>query len=103
MEEFRPVVVDWLVLDMVNQGQITSASFEQTPNPKLPVRLAEPALDLVIKAYEERLAQRIPHSDAGGQTSRRRVIELQVRRLAGVVMDKNKGYRPFKMEQGQLS
>lgn len=101
MEEFRPVVVDWLVLDMINQGQITSASFEQTPNPKLPVRLAEPALDLVIKAYEERLAQRTPHADAGGQTSRRRVIELQVRRLAGVVMGKNKAYRPFKMEQGQ--
>ena len=37
MEEFRPVLVDWPVLDLVNQKQITAESFERTPNPKLPV------------------------------------------------------------------
>jgi len=95
MEEFRPVVVDGLVLDLVNSGQITGASFEQTGEAKLPIRLTNPTIDALIERYEQRLAERVSHADGGGMTSYRRVIELQVRRLAGVVLGKTKSYKPF--------
>jgi CRISP-associated protein Cas1 len=95
MEEFRPVLVDRLVLEMVNDGSITSASFDRSPNPKRPVSLTDSTTDLLIQRYEQRLGQRVAHSDAGGKTSLRRVIELQVRRLARVVLSQAKEYRPF--------
>jgi CRISPR-associated protein Cas1 len=101
MEEFRPVLVDPLVLHMVNQNQVTGASFERTGNPKLPVRLTEATTDVLIRNYEGRLAERASHPDAGGQTSLRRVIELQVRRLARLVLGEAKTYQPFLVGEGR--
>ncbi len=95
MEEFRPVLVDPLVLGMINGGEVTSASFERTRNPKRPIRLTDATTDVLIQRYEKRLAERVRHADAGGQTTRRRVIELQVRRLARLVLDKASQYQPF--------
>lgn len=99
MEEFRPVLVDKMVLKLVNEAQITANHFEQTANDKQPLRLTEPAIQQVIAAYETALNQSVPHLDAGGQTAQRRVIELQVRRLARVIQDQALQYEPFLMEQ----
>jgi CRISPR/Cas system-associated endonuclease Cas1 len=75
---------------------MTAASFERTDNPKLPLRLTEPAIDALIGIYEQRLGERVQHADGGGQmTTRRRVIELQVRRLARLVLGTAKKYQPF--------
>lgn len=101
MEEFRPVLVDPVVLGLANEGQISGSSFERTPNPKLPIRLTESATALVISRYEERIANRVMHADAGGQTSLRRVIELQVRRLSKVVLGQAKYYQPFVAGNGK--
>jgi len=95
MEEFRPILVDPLVLDMVNGGKITAASFERTGDPQHPVRLADAVTDDLIKRYEERLTERADHPDGGGQTTYRRIIELQVRRLARLMLDEAKTYQPF--------
>lgn len=95
MEEFRPVVVDPAVLDMINAGQVTAADFEQTGKPKQPVRLGEATTDRLIEQYEQRLTAPVYHTDAGGQTTHRRVIELQVRRLARLVLGQDKQYQPF--------
>jgi CRISPR-associated protein Cas1 len=95
MEEFRPVLVDPAVLDIVNQGQITAADFERTGNPQQPVRLTETVTNRLIQLYEKQLGASVGHSDAGGQTTHRRVIELQVRRVAKVVLGESKGYQPF--------
>jgi CRISPR-associated protein Cas1 len=95
MEEFRPVLVDPAVVAVVNQGQITVADFERTGNPQQPVRLNEAVTNRLIQQYEQRLSASVGHPDAGGQTSQRRVIELQVRRLAKVMLGESKGYQPF--------
>lgn len=95
MEEFRPVLVDPAVLAVVNQGQITAADFERTGNPRQPVRLNEAVTNRLIQQYEQRLSASVNHTDAGGQTTHRRVIELQVRRVAKVVLGESKGYQPF--------
>lgn len=98
MEEFRPILVDWLVLDLVKQGQMTPADFEQTGQANQPVRLKGPLIDHFIEAYERRAQERVHHVDAGGQTQRRRVIELQVRRLARLMLDQAGSYEPFLMK-----
>lgn len=98
MEEFRPVVVDGLVLDLINGGLISQTSFEQTSNPKRPIQLTDRATDQLIEAYEKRLAERADHAMAGGQTSLRRIIEMQVRLLARVMLDQAREYEPFSMK-----
>lgn len=97
MEEFRPVLVDPAVLDMVNTGQVTAADFEKTGQTQQPVRLSEATTDKLIRQYEQRLQAQVFHADGGGQTSHRRVIELQVRRLARLVLGEAKGYQPFRV------
>jgi CRISPR-associated protein Cas1 len=101
MEEFRPALVDAVVVSLINTDQITAASFERTSNPKLPVRLNEAAMDLVIQAYEQQLSRRVHHTAGNGRTSQRRVIELQVRRLAHVVQGQAKQYTPYRWTNGQ--
>jgi len=95
MEEFRPVLVDPLVLELVNGGKVTAAAFERTGDAKRPIRLSDAATDHLIQHYEAHLGRSLVHADAGGQTTQRRVIELQVRRLARLILDKSQGYRPF--------
>ncbi len=99
MEEFRPVVVDWVVIELVQAGELTTASFEETGNPKQPVRLKETIMTGLIQRYEQRLNQKLFHPDAGGKTSRRRVIELQVRRLAWLIRGQGKVYRPYLLKE----
>ncbi|QPC80923.1 CRISPR-associated endonuclease Cas1 [Phototrophicus methaneseepsis] len=86
MEEFRPSISDSVVLTLVRSNQITLDDFEKTNRPDLPVRLAKPAIEKLIEAYEQRLHERIFHPLANGQTSYRRAIELQVRRMAQVIL-----------------
>ena len=95
MEEFRPVLIDPLVLTMVNDGTVTAGSFEWATDTKLPVRLTNATTDVLIQTYEGRLGERVNHADAGGQTSYRRIIELQVRRLARLVLGQAKAYQAF--------
>lgn len=101
MEEFRPLLVDPAVLELVNTGQVTAADFEKTGQAQQPVRLNEMTLDKLIQQYEQRLRAVAPHPDAGGQTSHRRIIELQVRRLARVMLGEAKGYVPFRVGSGE--
>ncbi len=95
MEEHRPTVVDWIVLDLVRGGKMTGADFEQTGDPKQPVRLKEGLMTRLIEAYEQRVNEKAAHPEAGGETSRRRIIELQVRRLARLMLGQEKSYQPF--------
>ena len=95
MEEFRPTLVDWVVLEIVHSGTLRLSDFEITQQAKQPVRMKEPLMERLIQKYEERVNVKAPHPEAGGQTSLRRIIELQVRRLARLVMGQGKRYEPF--------
>lgn len=98
MEEFRPVLVDWVVLELIKAGQVSGVDFEKTGRPKQPIRMKERMMRALIEAYEKRTTEKVNHVDAGGQTSRRRVIELQVRRLARMMLGQAKTYQPFLMK-----
>lgn len=97
MEEFRPTVADIVVLTLVLNGQITLADFEWTDQPELPVRMKPPAVDVLIQAYETRMEDTIYHPLANGQTSYRRALELQARRIARVIRGEDRGYEALVM------
>jgi CRISPR-associated protein Cas1 len=94
MEEFRPIIVDSMALDLINNHRITEQDFVRTGQTKRPIHLSDGAVQAVIAAYEGRLETQVYHPLARGQTSYRRCLELQVRRLARVVLGKAKQYVP---------
>lgn len=95
MEEFRPVLVDAMVLDLVNRRMLRPDDFKRTKNPRRPVELGPAGCLLVMEQYERRLYTKVQHVAAHGETAYRRVLELQARQLAKVILDKAKRYQPF--------
>lgn len=95
MEEFRPILVDHVVLGLVLTEQVSPAGFDWTKQVKQPVRMQAATMEQLIEAYEQRVNERAGHPEAGGQTSLRRIIELQVRRLARLMLGQGKSYHPF--------
>jgi len=81
-EEFRPIIVDTLVLALVNAGMIRASDFQQGSEPARPVLLSEPARRLFLRKYAERLEISVQVPSSGESTSYRRLLELQVRALA---------------------
>lgn len=97
MEEFRPMISDIVVLNLVRGEQITLDDFEWTNDQELPVRMSREAVDKVVAAYEQRLEDRVFHPLANGQTNYRRAIELQVRQMARVIRQEAEFYEPLVM------
>lgn len=94
MEEFRPILVDTLVLELVNRRRLTPADFVRTGRKERPVEMSEAGLELFLRAYEERLETRVRHPITGDQVTYRRCLELQVRQLGGIVLGKAERYVP---------
>lgn len=97
MEEFRPSIADLVVLNLVRGEKITLDDFERTNLPELPVRMTKAAMETVVQAYEARMADKIYHPLANGQTDYRRAIELQVRQMARVIEGQTADYPPLEM------
>ncbi|MFC1464724.1 MAG: CRISPR-associated endonuclease Cas1 [Candidatus Brachytrichaceae bacterium NZ_4S206] len=96
MEEFRPLIVDRLVLQLVNQGQVARRDFVQEPTAQEPVVLAEAALKRVVAAYESRVTSPVRYALTGEQTPWRRCFELQARQLARVIKGEIAEYAPMR-------
>ncbi len=80
-EEFRPVIVDTLVLALLDDGALGAADFHATEDPMRPVMLGEAGLALVLRRYGERLETPTRYPATGERTTYRRVLELQARAL----------------------
>ena len=92
MEEFRPLAVDRLLLDLVRTGALTPADFTFTGNAERPVELGTALLPKVIAAYEKGMATTLLHRPSGQENTLRRALELQVRLFARVVTGERKEY-----------
>lgn len=92
MEEFRPLVVDAAMLDLVLNGKIKQGDFTVTGRPERPVELGDGKMPLVIDAYEKRLDTVLLHSPSGTHQKLRRCYEMQARIYARVVMQQRTGY-----------
>jgi len=95
MEQFRPLVVDPLVVDLVNRDVIGPGDFIRGADKAKPVLLKEDAVKRVIQSYEERITAMVRYPLTGEQATYRRCIELQTRQLARVVKGETPAYQPM--------
>ena len=95
MEEFRPVLVDALVLDLVNHNRVQSEDFEARDGG---VFLQGEGRKRLIAAYQKRLEDRVTYPVSPERVERisyRRCLEYQVRRLARAILGEEAHYRAF--------
>jgi CRISP-associated protein Cas1 len=91
-EEFRPLIADSVVLGLLNNGEITESDFITRAGG---VALTPEARRSVIAAYERRLATEITHPEFGYKISYRRVLDVQARILAAVLVGELPEYVPM--------
>jgi CRISPR-associated protein Cas1 len=98
MEEFRPLLVDALVLRICNDGRLTPDDFTPGASER-PIVLSDAGKRRFLEAFEERMRTEATHpegADSGpGRVSYLRCLELQARRLARVVRGQAERYIPF--------
>jgi CRISPR-associated protein Cas1 len=92
MEEFRPLVVDSLVLLMLNKGMIEGNDFKEKFGG---VYLEENGREKFFKAYAGRVQTEIVHPVFEYRVSYRRTFEIQARFLAKVLTGEVDEYVPF--------
>lgn len=94
LEEFRPLLVDRLVLRLVSTGTITRAQFERPSQRPEAVYLNQDGRALFVSHYEALLAGRVP-LPSGEHTTARRVLLLQAQALARVIRGEQERYVGF--------
>lgn len=92
MEEFRPIIGDSVVINMLNTGEIDESDFVTRGGA---VALSSLGRKKAIKAYERRMDVLISHPLFGYSISYRRILEVQARLLSRWVNDEIKEYPVF--------
>jgi len=92
MEEFRPLIVDSVVLNILNHRVLTRNDFEVEPGA---YRLKHEKHKVFFTKLEERLGEEVNHPTFGYKTTYRRCLELQVRLLAKFVTGEIGEYPPL--------
>ncbi|MCB9139683.1 MAG: CRISPR-associated endonuclease Cas1 [Caldilineaceae bacterium] len=86
MEEFRPLVVDYAMLDLALGKTLQPKDFTFTGRGDRPVELGPKLIPLVIRAYENRANDRIRHKPSDAEQRLRTCYELQARIYARTVL-----------------
>ncbi len=92
MEEFRPVIVDSLVILMINKGMIEYGDFREKFGG---VYLEEDGREAFFKTYAGRVQTEIVHPVFEYRVNYRRIFEIQARFLAKVLTGEIDEYAPF--------
>jgi CRISP-associated protein Cas1 len=92
MEEFRPVIVDSVVLTLLNNRMITRNDFVVELDA---YRLKDERRTVFFTKFEERLNEEVNHPIFGYKVTYRRCIELQARLLAKSIIGEIEEYPPF--------
>ncbi len=92
MEEFRPVVVDSVVLTLLNHRMLTADDFVVELGA---FRLKDERRKVFFTQFEERLNEEVTHPIFGYKVKYRRCIELQVRLVAKFLTGEIDEYPPF--------
>jgi CRISPR-associated protein Cas1 len=91
-EEFRPLVADSVVINAINNGEVSSSHFVTRAGG---VALTSDGRKAVISAYERRLDVEVRHPVFGYRISYRRVLEVQARLLAAWLLGEIPDYVAF--------
>jgi CRISPR-associated protein Cas1 len=92
MEEFRPLIVDSVVLSAVNTGAVKLSDFIQRGGA---VTLTSAGRGKFLRAYERRMDEEISHPVFSYRISYRRTLEVQTRLLARYLTGEIDEYPPF--------
>ncbi len=91
-EEFRPLIADSVVIGLLNNGEITASDFIRRAGA---VSLTPDGRRIVLKAYERWLDTEIRHPVFQYRISYRRVLDVQARLLAAVLVGELPEYIPM--------
>lgn len=92
MEEFRPLVCDSVVISLLNNGEVGRGDFVQRG---AAVWLTAEGRRTVLRAYERRLEHTVKHPHFGYTISYRRVLDVQARIMAAVMVGELPEYVPM--------
>jgi CRISPR-associated protein Cas1 len=97
MEEFRPLIVDSVVLRCLNNGIIKEEHFRAGEEDERPIVLAPEGVRLFVRELETRFTQPFKHPESGEQVNYRRLFLLQAYALARTLdpTGATAPYRPF--------
>lgn len=91
-EEFRPLVAESVVLQVLNNGEVRESSFLSRAGG---CQLEADGRKAVLRAYERRLDHEITHPHFGYRVTYRRAMEVQARMLAAHILGELPDYTPF--------
>jgi len=92
MEEFRPIVADSVVLNVVNHRILTERDFQEELGV---VHLKAEARKTFYAKFEDRLQEELQHPHFGYRTSYQRCIELQASLLGKWITGEIPRYLPL--------
>lgn len=90
-EEFRPLIAESVVVNLVNNGEVTVSDFLVRAGG---VTLTQSGRKAVLAGYERRLATELRHPLFGYRASYRRILEVQCRLLAAHLLGEIPAYVP---------
>jgi CRISP-associated protein Cas1 len=93
MEEFRPVLVDAVVLALVNRRQVEADGFEVQLGGA--VHMDAKTRRTFVRGYEERKRTPVLHPIVGNRMEYDRALKLQARVVAKVLLGELERYVPF--------
>lgn len=93
MEEWRPVIVDSVVLRIIATDQLEPTDF--TYDPQTGCRLTDKSRRALLEGYERRMLTRVSSGQAGIREPYRRLLVRQARQLAEHLVDPHMPYTPY--------
>lgn len=93
MEEFRPLIADSVVVNVINTGVVVDEDFLRRG---IGVTLNPEGRKKFLRAWERRLSEQVTHPMFGYRVSYRRILEMQCRLLARHLVGELPAYPGFR-------
>lgn len=107
MEEWRPIIIDTLVLSVLNLRALTPSDFDEGPmeeldsegteevTKRIPIILTEAGFRKFITQYERKMGEKVQYHLTKEQLTYRDCIREQVRHFARYLRGEEKEYQPM--------
>jgi CRISPR-associated protein Cas1 len=96
MEEFRPLIIDPIVLTCINRKMVSLEDFSKEPISEA-VYLTDAGRQTFLKAYEQKKQSDFKHPVMGRKCNYREAFEIQARLLAKYLLGEIEQYPPLVM------